>query len=246
MLPWVLAATLVALEIGYPLSGHGGLRTALTIATVVTFAAAALAHALVSRGRLAAGWLFVAAAGLGFALEYAGLRTGEPFGCYSYGASLGPTIAGVPVVVPLAWLMMAWPAYLVAGRLAGRRTWAIPLLTGWALASWDVFLDPQMVDAGRWTWCHPTPALPGVSGVPVQNYAGWFGAGVVLGVLLLPLSRRRSRGGDGQPIALFLWTYASSIVANLAFFGRPGVALAGGLLMGVIALPLAATVIARP
>ena len=31
-----------------------------------------------------------------------------------------------------------------------------------ALASWDLFLDPQMVDAGHWRWADPLPALPGV------------------------------------------------------------------------------------
>jgi putative membrane protein len=32
---------------------------------------------------------------------------------------------------------------------------------------------------------------------------------------------------------LYAWTYVSSLLANLAFFGRPAVALAGGLAMGV-------------
>ena len=43
---------------------------------------------------------------------------------------------------------------------------------------------------------------------------------------------------DRVPLALFVWTWASSVLANLAFFGRPGVALAGGLAMAVVAVPL--------
>jgi putative membrane protein len=35
------------------------------------------------------------------------------------------------------------------------------------------------------------------------------------------------------PLALYVWTYASSLLANLVFFGRPTVALAGGVAMGV-------------
>ena len=60
-------------------------------------------------------------------------------------------------------------------------------------------------------------------------------------VALQALPRRRfDRDGDEVdrvPYALFLWTYASSVLANAVFFGRPGVALVGGVVMGVVALP---------
>ncbi len=36
---------------------------------------------------------------------------------------------------------------------------------------------------------------------------------------------------------LYLWTYVSSVLANAAFFGRPWVALAGGIAMGAVAIP---------
>jgi putative membrane protein len=45
--------------------------------------------------------------------------------------------------------------------------------------------------------------------------------------------------------ALYLWVYASSVLAHLAFFGLPGSALAGGLIMGSVALPFAHS-LARP
>ncbi len=63
-------------------------------------------------------------------------------------------VLGVPVVIPLAWTMMAWPASLAGGRLA-RGPPARVALAGVALASWDLFLDPQMVAAGHWSG--PTP-----------------------------------------------------------------------------------------
>ena len=53
-----------------------------------------------------------------------------------------------------------------------------------ALASWDLFLDPQMVDAGHWRWSDPSPALPGVPTVPLTNYAGWALVALVLMALL--------------------------------------------------------------
>ena len=56
--------------------------------------------------------------------------------------------------VPLAWFGMALPAREVAhavlghGRRAGRRI----VLGAAALTAWDLFLDPQMVGEGYWTW----------------------------------------------------------------------------------------------
>jgi putative membrane protein len=34
-----------------------------------------------------------------------------------------------------------------------------------------------------------------------------------------------------------LWTWLGSVVANLAFFGRPWVALLGGAAMGLVVVP---------
>jgi putative membrane protein len=143
----------------------------------------------------------------------------------------------VPLVIPLAWTMMAWPALAAARRLTTR--WA-PVVAGWALASWDLFLDPQMVAAHHWTWHQSSP---GLQGIPLTNYAGWLGVSVVLMTALDRLVPRS--GDDAQPLTLYLWTYGSSVLANLAFFGRPAVALTGGLGMGVVALPLAARLARR-
>ena len=72
---------------------------------------------------------------------------------------------GVPLVIALAWPMLAWPAALAARRLA--HTFAGRVAVGaWGLAAWDVFLDPQMVAAGHWRWLDPSPQLPGVPAVP--------------------------------------------------------------------------------
>ena len=46
---------------------------------------------------------------------------------------------------------------------------------------------------------------------------------------------------DVPMLAFYLWTYASSVLAHLAFFGLAGAALWGGLVMGVVAVPLAVT-----
>ncbi|MDQ6650159.1 MAG: carotenoid biosynthesis protein [Actinomycetota bacterium] len=236
--PAGLAGLTILLEIAYPLLS-GTTRTALTVVTVLTFFAASVSHAVVSRGVRWALLLVVLTAGGGLLAEAVGTRYGVPFGAYTYADSLGRKAFGVPLVIPLAWTMMAYPALLVGRRLC--RSWALgSVVAGVALASWDLFLDPQMVEAGHWRWAHPSPALPGVPGIPASNFAGWLAVSVAMMALLWRLLPDRGRELDDRvPSALYLWTYASSVLANLAFFHRPGVALVGAVGMGVVAVPFA-------
>ena len=237
--PWLLGGAAVACQMVFPFTDGG--TPALTVLTVVLFSAATLSCAWATRGARAALVLLAVAGGGGLLAEVVGVRTSVPFGEYAYTGGLGPEAFDVPLVVPLAWVMMTYPALLVGRRLTSTR-WARVLVGAWALASWDVFLDPQMVDAGHWAWADPTPGLPGVSGVPLTNFAGWLLVALVLVTALdaaLPRTAPGSALEDLVPGALYLWTYFSSVLAHAVFFGRPPVALAGGLLMGLVALPYA-------
>jgi putative membrane protein len=175
-------------------------------------------------------------AGIGFVTEVIGTATGWPFGSYAYTSTLGPRFAGVPLIIPLAWTMMAYPALLVGRRIGS------PVLAGTlALSSWDFFLDPQMVQAGHWRFAGAgTGAGPAVNGIPLSNTAGWILVSFVIMLLLSRLPQPPSVPNDRVPLGLYLWTYASSVLAAAVFFHRPGVALVGGLVMGVpVALLLA-------
>ncbi len=241
-LAWALLAAAVACQIAYPLVA-GTTRDRLTVATVTVTFAVVVTHLTVRSGAGVAlrtfGLVCVASA----AVEAVGVHTGFPFGEYAYGDGLGAELAGVPLVIPMAWSMTAYPALLVARRLTrDRGAVATALVGGWALASWDLFLDPQMVEEGYWVWADPTPALPGSPDVPLTNYAGWIVVSVVLMALLdrtVPRAPGASDPGDLLPAVLYLWTYAAQILGNLAFFDRPAVGLLGGLAMGAVALPFA-------
>src|SRR4051812_29605197 len=223
---WALVAAAVLVQIVYPLTPPT-LRTAVTITSVVVFAAASIVDAGRRHGARGAVVLVAVAGGGGLVAEAVGVATGLPFGEYAYTGTLGPELLGVPAVVPLAWVMMAWPA-LVVGRALGRRPVAVVAVGAAALAAWDLFLDPQMVAAGHWTWAEPRPALPLVPGVPLSNYGGWLlVAAVLIGALhrLLP-AEPAGAGPSGPAPALYLWTYGSSVFADPAFFRLP--APAGG------------------
>jgi carotene biosynthesis associated membrane protein len=240
-LPWCCGVLAVAAQIPYPLV-HGQARDNLTIIGVSLFFAASLTHAAWSRGVRRAAVLAAVAAGVGLAVEAIGVGAGVPFGRYSYGTSLGGKLLGVPAVIPLAWAMMAYPA-LLAGRRAslpttgrsGRRRAAVTAAVGGlVLATWDLFLDPQMVAAGQWAWRGGGPAL---NGIPLSNTGGWLAVGIVLTAVLDALDRPaepRAGRDDRLPFVLLGWTYASSLLANLTFFGSPAVGLTGGLAMGAV------------
>lgn len=237
--PWLFAALTVALEIAYPLV-EGRWLDRVTIATVVAFAAACISHAVVHRGLWWALRLAVVTLGGGLAAEAIGVRTGLPFGNYTYADSLGPKLFDVPLLVPLAWTMMAYPVLLAARRLTQRHPAALVPVGAFGLMAWDVFLDPQMVGDGHWTWADPTPALPGVAGIPLTNFAGWLGAGALMMlVLAIVLPRNSRRGDESVPAALLIWTWVGYVVGNVFWFGSTSLAVVGGVLLGAVVVPYA-------
>jgi putative membrane protein len=231
----------VLAEIGYPLVTD---RAPLVVATVLLGFAVSVAHAVVSRGPGVGVALVMVTAGGGLLVETLGVHTGFPFGHYAYGDALGPRLSGVPLVIPLAWTWMAWPAWLAAGRLAAgvlaRRTATRIAVAGLGLAAWDLFLDPQMVAEGYWHWADPHPALPGVPAVPLTNYLGWLGVATLMMAALAALTRnaRPARRADAPMHALYLWTYGSAVLAHAVFLGLPASAAWGGVAMGLVAIPL--------
>ena len=235
---FALVGLAVAVQIAYPLL-HGRSRDAATVAIVVLLAASCVVHAAVTRGPAFAAAMAVATAVPGFVVEVVGVRTGWPFGHYGYGDGLGARLVGVPPVVALAWTMLAWPA-AIAARTLVRSTAARIVVGAWALASTDLFLDPQMVRNGYWTWRHTSPHLPGVGAVPLTNYAGWLAVALVVSAALQGLlARRPARVDDRVAVGLYLWLYAGWVLA-LAVFGRLADAAGWGALgMGVVAVPLA-------
>jgi putative membrane protein len=247
LLPPALAAALVATAIAYPLTA-GGARLAVTWAIVLLGAALSAVHASLSRGPVAGLAVVLLVLVTAVAVEALGLATGFPYGRYRYGAGLGPAVLSVPLLVPLAWLMMAWPSWVLAGRLVvGRDTGPRRILrigvAAVLFAAWDVVLDPQMVQAGYWTWLHPRPGLPGIGTVPLTNLVGWLLAGLVLMALLGALLGRVPSGtprvGDAAPLVAFGWMTLGGALAHAGWLGLPGSAAWGAGLAIPVVLALA-------
>ena len=196
----------------------------LTVVVVAAFFATtcALATAIWGGYRVARAALIVVVAT--FVLEKVGSSTGWPFGEYQYTDALQPQVAGVPVVVPLAWFAMAVPARQVAAALV-RNPGARVALGAVALTAWDLMLDPQMVDEGYWRWAVDGPWR----GIPLSNYAGWLVSSA--GVMAAPEWLLPPRRHGPALLALYTWWGSSEALAFLVFLGDPVVGLVGGVAM---------------
>lgn len=233
---YLLFAVAIALQIMYPLA-HGDLLTTITIFTVYSAAAVMFLHSYFAFGaRFAFSFLFLTFA-YALAVEIIGSKTGWPFGRYKYDHSLGFSIADVPLLVPFAWMMLTYPL-LIAARKVGK-SWVF-LYGGLGLMTWDLFLDPQMVAANRWSWKFSGASIPFAKEIPLSNSAGWLFTGMGLMALLhwaLPKDRRKHGASLAIPNIFLGWTLLSGIIGNLFFFHRPGIALIAGALFGAVLVP---------
>ncbi|MEW9548330.1 carotenoid biosynthesis protein [Nonomuraea sp. NPDC050783] len=204
-----------------------GLIVAVLAVSVIGFAAASW-----GAGRSVAG--FGAAVLAGYAAEAVGVRTGFPFGDYRYTDLLWPQPGGVPVVVALAWGGMGLAAYAVATAIVPAPGPARVAVGALALTAWDLFLDPQMVGLGLWTWAAPGP----YRGIPLSNYAGWLLVSALVMLLLQRITGGAARPGRGRGLAGVYTTMAVMETVGFAVVFQPPdplVAVAGGISMGAFA-----------
>ncbi|MCC6601792.1 MAG: carotenoid biosynthesis protein [Anaerolineae bacterium] len=225
---WVLA--MIGLPIMKWIWGPGIIPLGLTVGVLLQATAVFLTL------RDSWGWQRTVATAVVIALltlfvEWLGSTTGFPFGRYRYTDLMQPQIAHVPVLIPFAWFMMLPAAWAVTRQIQAQLPgkWATHrglylLLAGLAFTAWDLFLDPQMVAWGLWVWHEPG----GYFGIPWVNYVGWWGTAVLLTALIQPQNLPTKPLLIIYTITWFLETFGL-----LFFWGLPGPALVGGVVMGL-------------
>lgn len=157
--------------------------------------------------------------------ELLGSQTGFPFGKYHYTAVLQPQLAGVPLLIPLAWLMMLPPSWAIAWLIVGAQG-SLPFfifLSALAFTAWDLFLDPQMTAWGFWVW--KSPGL--YFGIPPVNYLGWL----LVSAMITALARPRDLP-LAPLVAVYAITWLLQTIGQGLFWSQPGPAVFGFLGMG--------------
>ncbi len=219
---WLLA--LAVMPVTQWSAGHLGLVACVFLGVLLqaSLVVMFLAQAAGVRRATVVSLTVVAAA---WAFEVLGSHTGVPFGAYHYTAGLQPQILGVPLLVPLAWLMMLPPAWAVAQRITGRRSGlAFVVTSSLAFCAWDLFLDPQMVLWRLWTWDGPGAYF----GVPLLNFGGWLLVSALITVIARPPAL------PGKPLlVIYTLTWLIEVVGQVVFWRLYGPAAWGFAGMGL-------------
>lgn len=240
---WVLGANaaLIVFSLAGTASRLYGPAPDLDYATI----ASVMAIATISLGSLVAlllmvrsqGWrsvllLLALCAIIAGGLEYLSTITGFPFGQYHYTDALGPLLFDrVPLLIPIAWFMMMYPALQIGHRLRLGPV-HLGLFAGAMLMVWDFALDPAMTTGfAAWVWDHTGWYYD----IPPQNFPAWFATAWLIGSLHAACAPRWRADHSLLPALLFLLHFFfAGILA--ALYGRAGGLLAGVAGLGLLAL----------
>ena len=117
--------------------------------------------------------------GVGAMCESLSLRTGFPFGHYTFTAVMGPQVLQLPILLVLAYLGIGYCSWVLAililgfrsRPLAGVSIVIVPLLASAIMVAWDASMEAiwSTIDHA-WIW------LDGgrFYGVPISNFFGWY------------------------------------------------------------------------
>ncbi len=205
------------------------------LSTLIGLAFAAL-HAGMRLGWRRALALMALAFAVSLAYESIGVATGWVYGPYHYTEKLGVKFLGlVPLLIPAAWFMMMYPAYVIAERLFGSVTgWrgvlSIAAVGGVIMTAWDVVMDPMMVASGHWVW----EVNGAYFGVPLQNFWGWWLTVFTVFLLFLVWMGRGKPHTNLDRLAVISYGVVglSSVLVSLA----PQSGLGGSALAGLFAM----------
>ena len=112
-----------------------------------------------------------------YAIEFTGVKTGFPYGDFSYLVKLGPMVEGVPVGLPLFFIPLVANSYLLASLYDFDGWKRLPVLVALVLMV-DLVLDPAMISLGVWEY-----ASGFFYGMPVSNLIGWLISGTVAAII---------------------------------------------------------------
>lgn len=101
----------------------------------------------------------------GIGIEWLGVKTSAIFGTYHYGEILGWRIDGIPLIIGVNWLILAYCSKDIAERVFKLPIASI-MFAAFLMVFLDFFIEPVAIKLGFWYWPN--------NEVPWQNYIGWF------------------------------------------------------------------------
>ena len=108
----------------------------------------------------------------GYLIEVIGVRTGQIFGQYFYGETLGKKILSVPLVIGVNWFIVVFSLGGILRSIFKRNKVIRTLIGAALLVGLDYLIEPVAIEYDYWYWQNNT--------IPQQNYIGWFLVSVVM------------------------------------------------------------------
>jgi Carotenoid biosynthesis protein len=158
------------------------------------------------------------------------IRSGLPYGNLFYTALQKPQLLGVPVIAPLAWLMMLAPSWAVARVITRRMSGCLMrlvfvLVSALVFTAWMIYFLPFLAYLGILEW-NPPGAL---SGIPWQHF---FGIYFLAGLVTFAVSPKHLYGGP--LVFLYVLTWLVDAFALLIFHGLALPVIISSILMGIV------------
>lgn len=135
----------------------------------------------------------------GFLIEIFGVASGQIFGNYHYGNTLGFKIFDVPIIIATNWLFLAYCIGTITNELK-INYWLKIIFSAFLMTAIDFITEPVAIQLDMWHWEGGQ--------VPMQNYLAWFLISLPIFYLFFKLSFNKN-----NPIAFWL------LLLNTLFFG---------------------------
>jgi putative membrane protein len=127
-------------------------------------------------------YFFMAMFIVGWLIEYFGVSTGQLFGDYSYGKTLGFGIKKIPLIMGITWFLLIYSAG-VSMQLLRIRSMLFRIFCGASLLTiLDFLIEPVAARLNYWHWAD--------NEAPLQNYLCWF---IISAILLFVFEQFRFR-----------------------------------------------------
>lgn len=108
-------------------------------------------------------------------IEILSVKTGFPFGNYSYDSSLGIKLFGVPIIIGFNWALLLYVCTAISNQLVEEnlvlrkdlyKSAIKAFMTASMMLSIDLFIEPKAPLLKFWHWENNT--------IPLSNYISWF------------------------------------------------------------------------
>ncbi len=102
---------------------------------------------------------------IGFFVEVLGVYSGQLFGEYYYGKTLGFQFLGVPLIIGVNWVLLVVSSFAVSSYFVSNSILKV-ILSSLIMVLLDLMIEPVAIRLDFWHWKAEI--------IPLQNYIMWF------------------------------------------------------------------------